>query len=239
MTASSPTGRLAGRVALVTGASRGIGQALAKRIAAEGAHVVLLARTVGGLEEADDAIRAAGGSATLIPQDLTDLTKLDVLAPVLLQRFGRLDVFVGAAGELGTIGPLAHAEPKMWDRTLAVNLTANARLVRILDPLLRASDAGRALFLTDQVGHEATAYWNAYAASKAALEMMARTWAAELLNTNLKVNLADPGPTRSKLRLRAFPGANPASLQTPEAAADWLVDFVLPACQHHGALLTR
>jgi NAD(P)-dependent dehydrogenase (short-subunit alcohol dehydrogenase family) len=239
MSADKSTGRLAGRVALVTGASRGIGQALAQRLALDGAHVVLIARTVGGLEEADDAIRRAGGSATLIPQDLSDGAKLDVLGAVLLERFGRLDILVGAAAELGTLAPAAHSDPKVWDRVQSVNVSANMRLIRTLDPLLRASDAGRALFLTDQVGHQPTAYWNAYAASKAALEMLALTWAAELLRTNLKVNLADPGPTRTKLRAKAFPGEKPDLLPTPEDAAAWLLDFLLPSCPHHGQRMSR
>lgn len=235
MTTSAP--RLTGRVALVTGASRGIGAAVAEALAAEGAHVVLMARTVGGLEEVDDRIRAAGGSATLIPQDLTDVAKLDGLGPALFERFKRLDILVAAAAHLGVVGPMAHANPKEWDRSFAVGVTANMRLVRTLDPLLRGSDAGRAVFLTDRVGHEPTAYWNGYAAAKAALEMMARTYAAETLKTNLRVNLVDPGPVATALRAKAFPGENPETLRQPADVAPAIAALTLPEYQEHGGLI--
>lgn len=235
MTTSAP--RLTGRVALVTGASRGIGAAVAEALAAEGAHVVLMARTVGGLEEVDDRIRAAGGSATLIPQDLTDIAKLDGLGPALFERFKRMDILVAAAAHLGVVGPMAHANPKEWDRSFAVGVTANMRLVRTLDPLLRGSDAGRAVFLTDRVGHEPTAYWNGYAAAKAALEMMARTYAAETLKTNLRVNLVDPGPVATALRAKAFPGENPESLRQPADVAPAIAALTLPEYQEHGGLI--
>lgn len=237
MTTPSPAGRLNGRVALVTGASRGIGAAVAERLAAEGAHVVLVARTVGGLEEVDDRVKAAGGSATLVPQDLMDGAKLDSLGPALYERFGRLDVFVHAAGQLGTIGPLAHADPKDWDRVFGVGVTATMRLVRTLDPLLRRSDAGRAVLLTDRVGRQPTAYWSAYAASKAALDMMARLWAAETLETGLRVNLVDPGPVATKLREKAFPGEDAKTLRTPAEVAPSIVEFCMPACAMHGELI--
>lgn len=235
MTTSAP--RLTGRVALVTGASRGIGAAVAEALAAEGAHVVLMARTVGGLEEVDDRIRAAGGSATLIPQDLTDVAKLDGLGPALFERFKRMDILVAAAAHLGVVGPMAHANPKEWDRSFAVGVTANMRLVRTLDPLLRGSDAGRAVFLTDRVGHEPTAYWNGYAAAKAALEMMARTYAAETLKTNLRVNLVDPGPVATALRAKAFPGENPETLRQPADVAPAIAALTLPEYQEHGGLI--
>jgi len=235
MTTPSPDARLAGRVALVTGASRGIGAAVAKRLAGAGAHVVLLARTVGGLEEVDDAIRRAGGSATLVPQDLTaDQGKLDMLGPMIYERFGRLDIFVANAGQLGTIGPMAHAVPKDWDRVLGVTVTANMRLIRTVDPLMRASDAGRALFVTDSVGRIPTAYWSGYAAAKAALEMMALTWAQETVKTPLRVNLVDPGPVATELRAKAFPGEDPKTLRQPDDVAGAFVDLVAPDCTRHG-----
>jgi len=235
MTTSSP--RLSGRVAFVTGASRGIGAAVAEALAAEGAHVVLMARTVGGLEEVDDRIRAAGGSATLIPQDLSDAAKLDALGPALFERFKRLDIFVACAAHLGVVGPLAHANPKEWDRSFGVGVTANMRLIRTLDPLLRGSDAGRAVFLTDRVGHDPVAYWNGYAAAKAALEMMARTYAAETMKTPLRVNLVDPGPVATALRAKAFPGEKSEALRRPADVASGIVDLCLPNCTRHGDLV--
>jgi NAD(P)-dependent dehydrogenase (short-subunit alcohol dehydrogenase family) len=236
---STRPGPLGGRIALVTGASRGIGAATARRLAAAGAHVVLVARTVGGLEEVDDSIRAAGGSATLIPQDLTQFDRLDQLGPALFERFGRLDILVAAAGDLGVIGPLAHADVRAWERVMAVTVHANMRLIRSLDPLLRGSDAGRAVFLTDRVGHQPTAYWNGYAAAKAALDMMVMTWAAEVLRSPLKINLADPGPVATKLRAKAFPGEDQSRLPTPDEAAEWLLDLALPACTRHGERVSR
>lgn len=229
--------RLTGRVALVTGASRGIGAAMAERLAAEGAHVVLLARTVGALEEVDDRVKAAGGAATLIPQDLGDGAKLDALGPALYERFGRLDILVHAAATLGSLSPLAHSDPKDWERVFAPAVAGLMRLIRTTDPLLRRSDAGRALLLTDRVGRVPTAYWNAYAAAKAAADMMGRMWAAETLQTNLRINLADPGPARTGLRAKAFPGEDVASQRDPAEIARDLVEFVVPACALHGELI--
>ncbi|MFV3074319.1 SDR family NAD(P)-dependent oxidoreductase [Niveispirillum fermenti] len=233
----SPTARLTGRVALVTGASRGIGAAVAEQLACEGAHVVLIARTLGALEELDDRIKALGGAATLIPQDLMEGAKLDSLGPALYERFGRLDIFVHAAAQLGTLGPIAHSDPRDWDRVMGVGVAAGMRLIRTTDPLLRRSDAGRALLLTDRVGREATAYWSAYAAAKAAIDMMGRTWAAETLNTSLRVNLIDPGPVATSLRAKAFPGEQPESLRTPADVARAIVEFTVPACALHGELI--
>lgn len=235
--APSPTPRLTDRVALVTGASRGIGAAVAEQLAREGAHVVLVARTLGALEEMDDRIKALGGAATLIPQDLMDGAKLDSLGPALYERFGRLDILVHAAGQLGTLGPIAHSDPKDWDRVMGVGVAAAMRLIRTTDPLLRLSDAGRALFLTDRVGRIPTAYWSAYAASKAAMDMMARTWAAETLNTNLRINLVDPGPVATGLRAKAFPGEVATDLRSPADVARAIVEFVVPACALHGELI--
>lgn len=234
---SLPTSRrFEGRVALVTGASRGLGAAVAKALAAEGAHVVLMARTVGALEEVDDTIRSRGGSATLIPQDMiADPAQLDVLGPALAERFQRLDILVANAGMLGAIGPMAHADVKQWDKVLALTLTANMRLIRTLDPLLRGSDAGRALFITDRYGHEPVAYWNAYAIAKAGLEMMARTYAAEVLQSPLKVNLLSPAPMPTRLRAQAFPGENPVTLPPVDhRAVPAVLDLVAPECTRHG-----
>jgi NAD(P)-dependent dehydrogenase (short-subunit alcohol dehydrogenase family) len=220
---------LAGRIALVTGASRGIGAAVAKRFAAEGAHVVAVARTVGGLEELDDAIKSTGGSATLVPLDLRDLDRIDPLGPHLHQRFGRLDIVVANAAMLGTLGPMAHHDPKLWEDVFKVNVTANWRLIRTLEPLLKLSDAGRAIFVSSSAARSATPFWGAYCTTKAALEAMARVWANELAKTPIKVNLVDPGATRTSMRAHAFPGEDPMTLPAPEAITDVFVDLASPA----------
>jgi NAD(P)-dependent dehydrogenase (short-subunit alcohol dehydrogenase family) len=230
-------GRLAGRVALVTGASRGIGAAVAVRFAAEGAHVILVARTVGGLEDVDDRVRAAGGTATLVPLDLADAAGIDRLQAPLKDRWGRLDILVGNAGMLGVLGPLAHADPEVWNRVLAVNLTANWRLIRALDPLLRASESGRAIFVTSGAARGAFAYWGPYATSKAGLEAMIRTYAAETARTRLRVNLLDPGVVRTAMRAAAMPGEDPKSLPPPESLLDTFLDLAGPACRRHGEIV--
>ena len=188
---------LAGCIALITGASRGIGAAVAKRFAAEGAHVILIARTVGGLEETDDAIKAKGGSATLVPLDLAAANGIEELGQAVANRFKRLDILVGNAGVLGTLGPAAHMDVPVWERTIAVNLNANWRLIRSFDPLLRESDAPRAIFVTSGVTGAVFPYWSAYAASKAALETLVKTYAAEVAKTKIRVNLLDPGVLRN------------------------------------------
>lgn len=231
------SGRLAGRIALVTGASRGIGAAVAKRFAAEGAHLVLVARSQGGLEEVDDAVRAAGGTATLCPVDLTEFEKIDQMAFAMGERFGHLDVLVGNAGTLGELAPAGHVDPKLWAETMAVNVTANWRLIRGFDPLLRRSDAGRAIFVTSAAARLQPAYWSAYAASKAALESLVRCYAAELGKTNVKANLVDPGVVRTRLRAKAFPGEDPESLPAPEAVTDAFVDLGEPTCSRQGELV--
>jgi NAD(P)-dependent dehydrogenase (short-subunit alcohol dehydrogenase family) len=231
------TQRLAGRIALVTGASRGIGAAVAMRFAEEGAHVVIAARTVGGLEETDDTIRRSGGSATLVPLDLADFEKIDQMAAALYQRFGRLDILVGNAAFLGRLSPTGHIDPREWDRVLAVNLTANWRLIRVLDPLLRLSPAGRALFVTCGIANGIHPYWGAYAASKAALETLVRNYAGEVTKTPLRVNLIDPGVVRTKLRARAFPLEDPAGLRSPEDVTGAFVDLVTPECTENGQLV--
>jgi NAD(P)-dependent dehydrogenase (short-subunit alcohol dehydrogenase family) len=222
------SGRLAGRIAVVTGASRGIGAAVARRFAAEGAHIVAIARTVGALEELDDQVKKAGGSATLVPLDLRDLDRIDPLGPHLYQRFGRLDIFVGNAALLGTLSPLSHHDAKLWDEAMKVNVTANWRLMRTLEPLLKMSDAGRAILVTSGIAQGGHPFWGAYATSKAALDAMTRTWAAELASTKVRVNLVNPGPIRTTMRAEAFPGEDPASLRPPEAITDLFVDMASP-----------
>jgi len=222
---------LAGRIALITGASRGLGAAVAKRFAAEGAHVVLTARTVGGLEEVDDAIRGAGHEpATLVPLDLAELDQINVLGASLYQRFGRLDAVVANAAMLGALGPVAHSDAKLWQRVIDVNLTANYRLIRSLDPLLRASDAGRAIFVTCAAGHAPKAFWNAYAVSKAGIESLARLYAAETVSSPVRVNLVDPGPMRTRLRGTAYPGEDPAMHPLPDDLAGGLVPLAAAGC---------
>ena len=235
---TSPTsGRLQGRIALVTGASRGIGAAVAKRYAAEGAHVILVARTTGGLEETDDAIRAAGGAATLVPLDLVEGGKIDELGARLYQRFGKLDVLVGNAGTLGVLTPLAHMDPPVWEKVTALNVTANWRLLRSMDPLLRRSDAGRAIFVTAGAARGAVPFWGAYAVSKAALEMLVRTYAAEVAEFGVKANAVDPGVVRTAMRAQAFPGEDPLTLPAPEAITDIFVTLAEPGCRRNGQIV--
>ena len=231
-------GRLAGRIALVTGASRGIGAAVAKRYAAEGAKLVLAARTVGGLEEVDDEIRLAGGEeATLVPLDLRDFDAIDQLGAALYQRFGRLDVLVGNAGVLGVLSPLGHIDPRVWQETIDVNLTANWRLIRSLDPLLRQSEAGRAIFVTSGAADAARAYWGPYAVSKIALEMLVKTYAAELAKTEVRVNLVSPGVVRTRMRAQAFPGEDPLKLAAPEDVTEVFVELAAAACNRNGQVV--
>ena len=227
---------LASRIAVVTGASRGIGHAVARKLAEAGAHVVAVARTVGGLEELDDAIRAAGGSATLVPADLTDFPAIDRLGAALNERYGRLDVLVGNAGILGPISRLGHVEPKAWDDVMAVNVTANYRLIRSLDPLLRNSDAGRAVFLSSGAASNARAYRGPYSVSKAALEVLVRTYAAETLTTPVRVNLFNPGGTRTRMRAALMPGEDAQTLPTPDEVAAAIIPLCRPDFQETGKL---
>ena len=233
----SDQGILTGRVALITGASRGIGRAVALRFAAEGAHVVLIARTVGGLEEVYDAIKAAGGQATLVPCDLTDFEAVDTLGPVLLERFDKLDIFVGNAGALGEMTPLTHYDPKAWHEVFDVNVHANWRLIRTLEPLLRRSDAGRAILVTSGAAANPRAFWGAYAVTKAAVEALAKVWASELENTSVRVNILNPGATRTGMRAAAFPGEDPESLKTSEDIAGKFVELASSAWTGHGELI--
>jgi len=229
--------RLAGRIAVITGASRGLGAAVAKRFAAEGAQLVLVARTVGGLEETDDEVRAAGRSATLVPLDLTDFDAIDRLGQSLFERFGKIDILVANAAVLGTLSPIGHITPRDWAEVINLNLTANWRLIRSLDPLLRASKSGRAIFVTDALARTPKAFWGAYAASKAALEALVRVYADEIERTKIRVNLIEPGPLRTALRARAYPGENPRDLPAPEAATDVFVALAEPACLRHGSVV--
>lgn len=225
---------LSGKTALVTGASRGIGAAVAKAYAKAGAHVILLARTVGGLEETDDAIRALGGKATIMPVDLAELDSLDALGPTLLQHFGGLDIFVGNAGYLATNGPITHSSVKEWDISLTVNLSANFRLVRTLDPLLQQSSAGRAIFVTSGVTSDVRAYWGPYAVSKAAVEMLAKTYAAENAKTNVRVNIIDPGRVRTAMRARAYPGEDPMMRPAPDDIVTPFLELAANECARNG-----
>lgn len=226
--------RLKDRIALVTGASRGIGAAIAKRYAAEGAHVICVARTTGGLEELDDEIRALGGSATLVPLDLEKTEMIDGLAAPLLERFGRLDILVGNAGIFGRLTPLHQFPPNLWEQVFKVNVHANQRLIRAAHPLLHASPSGRAIFVTSTVGREPRAYWGAYAASKAALDAMVLGYAKECAQSNIRVNLVNPGGTRSKMRAEAFPGEDPNTLPAPEDITEVFVALAEASCQRHG-----
>jgi len=219
---------LAGRIALVTGASRGIGYATALVLARAGAHVVAVARTVGGLEELDDAARAAGGSATLVPLDMRDYPGIYRLAEALNERYQRLDVLVGNAAVAGPRSPLDHVEPQAWDEVMAVNMTANWHLIRAMDPLLKRAEAGRAVFVTARAANFARAYAGPYSASKAALNALARTYAAETATTSVHVNIFDPGPTRTRMRAQVMPGEDPMTLPTPDEVAAKILDLCLP-----------
>jgi NAD(P)-dependent dehydrogenase (short-subunit alcohol dehydrogenase family) len=227
-----------GRIALVTGASRGIGFAAAKALAAEGAHVILVARTVGGLEEADDEIRKSGGTATLVPLDVKDFAAIDRLGATIFERWGRLDALLGNAGVLGTLTPLAHLDPKIFAECLDVNVTANWRLIRSLDPLLRKSDAGRALFVTSGAAHRFRSYWGAYAMSNAALEAIVLTYAAECAGTAVAANLLNPGPLRTRMRQKAMPGEDPATLDPPEAVCPLILELLSSTCTRNGELVS-
>ena len=233
-------GRLAGRIALVTGASRGIGAAVAKRFAAEGAHLVLLARTQGALEELDDAIRTETGAdegATLVPLDITDYDALDRMGAALHERFGRLDVLVGNAAILGELSPVGHIEIKDWEAVMATNLTANWRLIRSLDPLLQASEAGRAIFVTSGVARAVYPYWGGYAVSKAALEMLVKVYAAENEQTNVCANILDPATVRTGMRAKAMPGEDPKTLPAPEAITEDFVKLAEASCTMNGEIV--
>jgi NAD(P)-dependent dehydrogenase (short-subunit alcohol dehydrogenase family) len=225
---------LSDRIALVTGASRGIGAALALELAQAGAHVVAVARTVGGLEELDDRINAAGGTATLVPLDVTDSDGIARLALALNERYGRLDVLVGNAGILGPLSPLDHVEPKDWDKLMAVNVTANWQFIRTMDVLLKRAEAGRAVFLTSGLSWRAQAYTGPYAASKAALNTLVQVYAAETATTNVRVNAFNPGPTRTRMYASGWPGVDQSTLPPPEEVVKAIVPLCLPDCGDSG-----
>ncbi len=225
---------LSSRIALVTGASRGIGYATALALARAGAHVVATARTVGGLEELDDAIKSAGSTATLVPLDLRDHDGIARLAVALDERYHKLDILVGNAGVGGPSSPLDHVQPKDWDEVFAVNVTANWQLIRYLNSLLQKSDAGRVVFVTSGASALARAYRGPYSASKAAIEALARTYANENASTNVRVNLHSPGPTRTRLRAIVMPGEDPMTLPTAEDVAQTIVPLCLPSFQETG-----
>lgn len=227
---------LSDRIALITGASRGIGYAIAIALARAGAHVVATARTIGGLEELDDAIKAVDGTATLVPLEMRDYDGIARLAAAIDERYERLDILIGNAALGGSNSPLDHFQPIEWDEVMAVNVTANWQLIRHMDPLLKRSDAGRAVFMTSGSAANARAYRGLYGASKAALEVIARTYAAETASTPIKVNLFSPGPTRTRMRAAVMPGEDPMTLPTPEQVAETLVPLCLPSFQESGKI---
>lgn len=229
---------LDGSVALVTGASRGIGAAVAVELARLGAQVVVTARTEGGLEETDDAIRTVGGQATILPLDLRDGARIDAIGPTLFQRFGRLDILVHNAGALGRLTPVAHILPEDWADVVAVNLAASWRLIRTAEPLLRQAPSGRAVFVTDSRARDPRAYWGAIGATKAGMEHLARSWAQEVATTPVRVNLFDPGPVATRMRSNAFPGEDGSTLPPPEQVAPALAALCLPAETRNGQLVT-
>ncbi len=226
--------RLAGRLALVTGASRGIGAAVARRFAEEGAELILVARTVGGLEETDDAVGKAGSHATLVPLDLTDFPAIDRLGQAIFERHGRLDVLVGNAAAPGLLQPIQQIRPEEWQQVIDLNVTANWRLIRSMHPLLQQSPAGRAIFVSSGVSLSPRAYWGTYAVSKAALDMVAGIYAAETRRGTIRVNILDPGRVRTRMRARAFPGEDPMGLPAPQDITDDFVELASAACRRHG-----
>ena len=229
-------GLFAGRVALVTGASRGLGRAIALALARQGAHIIATARTQGGLEELDDAVKATGSAATLVPMDITDYAGIDRLGAAIFERWKKLDILVGNAGVLGTLTPLAHLDPKSWDNVMAVNVTANYRLLRSMDPLLRSAPAGRAVFVTSGAAMSTPAYWGAYSISKAALEAMVKTYAAEIATTFVRANLFSPGATRTAMRAKAMPGENPDTLPSADEVAAQVPAMCMAGFAGNGAV---
>ncbi len=228
--------QLENRVAVVTGASRGLGRAIALALAKEGAHIIAMARTQGGLEELDDEIKALGGSATLVPSDIKDYAAIDRLGAAIFERWKKLDILIGNAGILGKLTPLPHLDPKVFDDVMAVNVTANFRLLRSLDPLLRASDAGRAVFVTSGLAQKCWAYWGSYSMSKAALEAMVRTYALENEQSAIRANCFSPGATRTKMRAQAMPGEDPETLPSAEDVAAQIIPLCLPSFADTGAV---
>ncbi len=227
---------LKNRIALVTGASRGIGYFTALELARAGAHVVACARTVGGLEDLDDAIKAAGGTATLVPFDLADMNAIDALGASIHQRWGKLDILIANAGVLGVISPVGHIEAKVFEKVMTINVTATWRLIRSVEPLLLKSDAGRALILSSGAPHSCRPFWGVYSASKAAVEALARTWAAETEATDLRVNSINPGATRTAMRAQAMPGEDPDTLPHPSEIATAILPLAAPDVTETGKI---
>ncbi len=227
---------LEGRIALVTGASRGIGYFTALELAKAGAHVIACARTVGGLEELDDAIKAVGGSATLVPFDLADMEAIDRLGGSIFERWGKLDILVANAGVLGVISPIGHIEAKVFEKVMNINVNATWRLIRSVDPLLTRSDAGRAVIMSSGAAHKCRPFWSAYSASKAAVEALARTWAGETQTTPLRITSVDPGATRTAMRAQAVPGEDPATLPHPSEVAKAILPLLGPGVTETGKL---
>ncbi|MFT3730811.1 MAG: SDR family NAD(P)-dependent oxidoreductase [Hyphomicrobium sp.] len=228
---------LSGRIALVTGASRGIGRAVAVGLARAGAHVILAARSLGALEAVDDEIRSAGDAATLLQIDLRKGDRVDQLGPTIYQRWQHLDILVANAGILGPLSPLGHTTDEGFLATIDINLIANWRLIRTLDPLLKRSDAGRAIFVTSGAASGKYAYWGAYSASKAGLDALVQSWAAELTNTSVRANLINPGATATQMRAKAFPGEDPATLPSPEDLVPLFLELASPKCQRNGEII--
>ena len=229
--------RLKDRIALVTGASRGIGRAVSLALAREGAHVIAVARSAGALEELDDDIQELGGTATLLRLNLNHGPKVDALGPTLFERWQKLDVFVGNAGVLGPLSPLGHVSERDWNDVLNINVTANWRLIRTLDPLLQKSDAGRVIFVTSGAPRKCRAYWGPYSVSKAALEALAKTYASEAANTPVRVNLVNPGPVATAMRAKAMPGEDPSTLPKPDALAETFIRLAVPECTDNGTIV--
>ncbi|CDO60857.1 Oxidoreductase, short-chain dehydrogenase/reductase family [Candidatus Phaeomarinobacter ectocarpi] len=227
-------GQFENKTVLITGASRGIGYAVALAFAREGAHVIAVARTEGALEELDDAIQSEGGSATLVPLDLTDYEGVDRLGAALFERWGKLDVLIGNAGDLGVISPIGHVQPKDWHKAIDINVNANWRLLRSMDPLLQAADAGRAVFVTSGAAQKCNPFWGPYAVSKAALEALVKTYAAESANTNVRANLLSPGPVRTAMRAKAMPGEDPGTLPHPNDVAGLFLEMSRPDFTENG-----
>lgn len=228
---------LDGQLALVTGASRGIGAEIAFKLAEAGAHVIAAARTQGGLEELDDRIQGIGGTATLLTIDLSKLDEVDKIGPTLAERFGQLDILVAAAGMLGPLSPVHHIRPKEWEQVMTLNFMTNVRLVRTLDPLLRTAREARAVFVTSLLAQKPMAYWGPYCASKAALDAFVKVYAAETKETNMKINAVHPGIVDTAMLRGAFPGGFPGETKTPAQAADDILPYCLPGCENSGEII--
>jgi len=233
------TKKLDGKVALITGATRGIGAGVALALAREGAHIIMVGRTTGALEDMDDAIREIGSETTLVPMNLSDHDAIDRLGGHVAEKWGKLDILIGNAGALGAITPLGHIKPKDWDMLMAVNVTANYRLIRSFDALLRAADAARAIFVTSSVAESCRPYWGGYAITKAALNCMVKTYANEIANsTGIKANIINPGPIRTSMRAAAMPGEDPDTLDTPHDIAPLFVKMCLPEFKANGEIIS-